>query len=408
MSEYMENHQRLLDSVGKIGNRSANVTCDILGKIVSMNVDFAEMIGLSIEELEYQSIFWFLPRREAQEIREALKVLVADSSLTREVSMSADDSVKTKEINIIPIVQDSKIIGYYWLFTSEKNKNNLAFKLNCSNRQPVSIGGLLKVGTWSYGFDNKEFFASNDTFNIFGRSAEEFDGSPENLMRFIDPKDREGFELGMLNAYKGIPLNLEFNIVTSQGQNKLIHARAEMFFNDKQKPDKMIGIVQDLTAESLMEKDFLDFQENQEDSTKISEAKEEMEKRLKEFHSTQRLFKMGSWVLDYVTKKLSWSPVTFEIYGISPNEGEPDLKTLISKIIPDDRDKVMSAIDGLPKENPFELEFGILRPNQEVRYLKHLVEVVFDDDNQRISMRGNVQDVTEQKDLELESMQNLQ
>lgn len=404
----MENHQKLLGSVGKNGNRSASVTCDVLGKIVSMNTDFTELVGLSAEELEYQSIFWFLPKREGQEIRNALKSLVADSSMSRVISMPIGDGIKTKVVNIIPILQDSKIIGYYWLFISEKNKNNLTFKLNCSNRQPVSIGGLLKVGTWSYGFENKEFFASNDTFNIFGRSAVEFDGSPENLMRFIDPKDREGFEQGMINAYKGIPLNLEFNIVTNQGQNKLIHARAEMFFDDKQKPDKMIGIVQDLTAESLMEKDFLDFKKNHEDSTKITEAKEEMEKRFKEFHSTQRLFKMGSWVMDYVTKKLSWSPVTFEIYGISPSEGAPDLKTLISKIIPEDRDKAMFAIEGLPKENPFELEFGILRPNQEVRYLKHLIEVVFDDDNQRVSMRGNVQDVTEQKDLELESTQNLE
>lgn len=382
MSEYMEIHQKLLNSVGKNGNRSASVTCDVLGKIVSMNTDFAELVGLSAEELEYQSIFWFFPKCEGKEIRDTLKSLVANSSMTREISLTIGDTVKTKEVNIIPILQDSEIIGYYWLFKLMKNEQKLTLKLNWSNNHPVLNDGFFKVGTWLYGFDKKEFFASNDTYNIFGRSHEEFDGSPENLLKFIDPKDRKAFEQGLLNANEGIPLNLDFNIITNKGHNKLIHARAEMFFNDEQKPDKMIGIVQDLTSESLIEKEILDFQ------------------------NVQRLLKMGSWVIDYATNKISWSPVTFEIYGLSPEEGVPDIKTLLTKIIPEDRDKVISAIDGVPKENPFELEFGIIRPNKEVHYLKHLVEVDYDCNNQRISIRGNVQDITEQKNLELKSIQN--
>lgn len=384
MSEQNDGLQKFLGTVGMDGNRSASVTCDVLGKIVSMNTDFAEMVGLSAEELEYQSIYWFMPKLEGQEIREALKTVFADSSLTREVLMTIGDSVKTKEINIIPIVQKSKIIGHYWLFISEKNKNNLTIKLNWSNEHPALKGGLLKVGTWSYGFEQKEFFASKDTYQIFGRTPEEFDGSLENLMYFIVAEDQKSFEIAMMDAYNGVPLNLEFKIVTNQGQKKLIHARSEIFLNKEQKPDKMIGTVQDVSVETHLEKDYLEFQK------------------------TLRSFKMGSWVMDYTTEKIEWSPVIYEIYGLPPEEGEPDLESFLDMIVPEDRDRVVSVINSITDENPFELEFSILKPNQEVRHLKHLMEVVYDENMMRLSIRGNVQDVTEQKELELESRRTLE
>lgn len=67
-----------------------------------------------------------------------------------------------------------------------------------------------KIGSWSFDFNKKLFFATNDTYLIFGRSQDAFDGSLQNVLEFIVEEDRDAFVKGMEAAYGGTPLNLMF------------------------------------------------------------------------------------------------------------------------------------------------------------------------------------------------------
>ncbi|MCD4712575.1 MAG: EAL domain-containing protein [Clostridiales bacterium] len=237
-----------------------------------------------------------------------------------------------------------------------------------------------KVGSWSFDFGKRLFFATNETYLIFGRRSDEFDGSLENVLEFIVKEDRDAFIKGMEAAYRGIPLNIKFQILTPSGALKQIQARAETFYHTDQTPDVMMGTVQDYTEQSILTK--------------------ETELKLLEIERAQQSFLIGSWALEFDTMKFDWSDVTYEIYGLDPKNGAPDFDVFISKVHPDDRILIMNLLEDLPKENPFEIEFRIVREHGNIRHIKHLVEITHDGEGNPKIIRGNIQDITHQKEME--------
>ena len=262
-----------------------------------------------------------------------------------------------------------------------------------------------KIGSWSFDFNKKLFFATNDTYLIFGRSQDAFDGSLQNVLEFIVEEDRDAFVKGMEAAYGGTPLNLMFRIYTSDGALKHIHARAEMFYHADESPDVMIGTVQDVTEQFILERDFTELHINsisaeREDHNKFAHLKMETEAKLKEIKRSQMSFMVGSWALDFADMAFNWSDVTYQIYGLDPSKGAPDFETFIGKVHPDDRSIITGLLENIPKESPFEVEFRIIREEGNIRHIKHLVEVIHDDHGQPVTIRGNIQDITDQREME--------
>lgn len=244
------------------------------------------------------------------------------------------------------------------------------------------------VGSWTFDFEKKIFFATNETYLIFGRQVDDFDGSLSNVLEFIVSEDREAFKKAMFLADQGIPLNIKFRIYTAQGELKYIFARGEMFYHQDNSPDMMIGTVQDITKFDLL--------------------KNETESKLLEIEETQSMFLIGSWSMDLITRELYWSESTYKIYGMDPLEGPPTFDVFLNKVIEEDRSIVIEILNEMPHENPFEIEFRIVRPQGEVRHIKHLAELVRDSEGTPIQIRGNIHDVTDLRELEIKTKRNLQ
>lgn len=289
----------------------------------------------------------------------------------------------------------------------------------------MSVRESSKVGSWTFDFTKKLFFATNETYQIFGREPNDFDGSLNNVISFIILEDRESFVKAMEAAYRGIPLNTKFRIITKEADYKFIHARAELFYNLDRSQDVMIGTVQDVNEQLMLEKNIEELNLNlhyepvelhsqgighteREDLTKMVMLKNEAEQKLLEIERTQKSFLLGSWELDFATMTFIWSDVTYEIYGMDPANGAPDFDEFIDKIVPDDRALIIDLLNNMPKESPFEVEFRINRNVGDVRHIKHLVEVVFDSDGNPKTIRGNIQDITHQKEMELKITKNFE
>ncbi|GAH79309.1 unnamed protein product, partial [marine sediment metagenome] len=80
----------------------------------------------------------------------------------------------------------------------------------------------------------------------------------------------------------------------------------------------------------------------------ITERKK-AEKALKEsevlLREAQRVSHVGSWVLNVVTGKLSWSDETYRIYGFKPQEFVPTYEKFSSIVHPDDNKFVQEEIN---------------------------------------------------------------
>ena len=131
------------------------------------------------------------------------------------------------------------------------------------------------------------------------------------------------------------------------------------------------------------------------------------EKELHEAEERLRLAteagRVGLLDLDVLTGESRCSGAMAGIYGYSPGEFNPSYEGLLSKIHPDDRGRVRRTLDAsIDAGTPHELEFRIVRPAGDVRWVHSKGRVHLDGRGVPARVLGVFIDVTEQKQSEQE------
>ena len=113
---------------------------------------------------------------------------------------------------------------------------------------------------------------------------------------------------------------------------------------------------------------------------------------------------MGIWEWDIVTNRMTWSEDMETILNPVPGPFEGTFEAFLNLVHPDDRSvvtrAVRNALENVEKQNRFEVEFRINKPNGEIRW-NHGRGLVFRDDAGRPSrMVGLGMDITERKQTE--------
>jgi PAS domain S-box-containing protein len=106
--------------------------------------------------------------------------------------------------------------------------------------------------------------------------------------------------------------------------------------------------------------------------------------------------RMGVWEWNVQTNALFWSPQTYEIFGVESFNGILDSFT--NALHPDDADRIFAAArQALAENKPYTMEYRIIRPDGQVRWLSDLAWPVYDDKGNPLRLTGTVHDITEQK-----------
>jgi PAS domain S-box-containing protein len=130
------------------------------------------------------------------------------------------------------------------------------------------------------------------------------------------------------------------------------------------------------------------------------EALRESEERLKR---AQEIAHLGSWELDLVNDRLSWSDEVYRIFGLEPQEFDATYEAFLEGVHPDDRAAVDAAYSGSLREgrDTYEIEHRIVRKSTgEVRVVHEKCEHFRDTSGRIIRSIGMVHDVTERKQAE--------
>jgi PAS domain S-box-containing protein len=131
---------------------------------------------------------------------------------------------------------------------------------------------------------------------------------------------------------------------------------------------------------------------NTEDALRLSEA------RLRE---AQEIARLGHWAVDIPSGSIEWSEETYRMFGLDPSVGPPEAQDFIGRLHPDDRDEVLAVSQRTTSENaPFDLEYRVILPDGEVRYIHSRARRTVDADGVPVRVTGTVIDVTEQKQAE--------
>ena len=118
---------------------------------------------------------------------------------------------------------------------------------------------------------------------------------------------------------------------------------------------------------------------------------------------SQAMAHVGSWELDLVINRLTWSDEVYRIFGLRPQEFGATYEAFLETVHPDDRAAVDAAYTGSLREgrDTYEIEHRIIRrDNGEIRFVHEKCEHVKDASGQIVRSVGMVQDITERKLLQ--------
>jgi PAS domain S-box-containing protein len=117
----------------------------------------------------------------------------------------------------------------------------------------------------------------------------------------------------------------------------------------------------------------------------------------------QEIAHLGSWELDLVNNRLTWSDEVYRIFGLRPQEFGATYEAFLEAVHPDDRAAVDAAYSGSVREgrDTYEIEHRVVRKSTgEIRTVHERCEHIRDASGRIIRSVGMVHDITERKQAE--------
>ena len=114
----------------------------------------------------------------------------------------------------------------------------------------------------------------------------------------------------------------------------------------------------------------------------------------------QRMAHLGNWNWNIVTNELYWSDEIYRIFGRVPQEFGATYDAFLDYVHLDDRGYVNDAVKEALNGKPYGIDHRIILASGEERIVHEQGEVIFNEENIPVQMKGTVQDVTERKKTE--------
>jgi len=166
--------------------------------------------------------------------------------------------------------------------------------------------------------------------------------------------------------------------VARDGSRRLIDWTNTLLLDEHGDMEFMVSIGVDVTEKSIADA-----------------ALKESEKRLKE---AQRIAQIGSWELDLVSGKLTWSDETFRLFEIDKTKLDACYETFLEAVHPEDRERVSQAYqNSLATREPYEITHRLRMPDGRIKWVNERCETHYDAQSKPLSSAGTVQDITERK-----------
>lgn len=132
--------------------------------------------------------------------------------------------------------------------------NNITERKEDEERLKKSEAGLVeaqriaRLGSWNWDIINDSLSWSEGIYRIFGLDPQEFDDTYEAFINSIHPDDRESVKEAVGRALdEHEPYSIVHRIVTPDSVEKIVQEQGEVYFDESDRPVRMVGTVQDIT-----------------------------------------------------------------------------------------------------------------------------------------------------------------
>ncbi|AKB37258.1 sensory transduction histidine kinase [Methanosarcina siciliae C2J] len=157
-----------------------------------------------------------------------------------------------------------------------------------------------------------------------------------------------------------------------------------------------------IIATILRHKETLNDLENsvKERTSKLETAFDSLKESEKSLAEAQKMAHIGNWHYDIQTNKLYWSNEMYSIFGLNPKELEITYDLFLTYVHSNDRDYVNDSVKNLLNGETSDIDFRIITSDGSERVVYGNTEVIFNESNIPIRLKGTIQDITEHKKAE--------
>ena len=109
------------------------------------------------------------------------------------------------------------------------------------------------LGNWEWDINTNELFWSDEIYRIFGEEPRSFAPDYSRFLNFIHPDDRQYVQDAVADALQDKPYAIDHRIVLASGEIRYVHEQGKVYLDSKGQPQKMLGIVHDISERKQME-----------------------------------------------------------------------------------------------------------------------------------------------------------
>ncbi len=230
---------------------------DTENNILRVNQHVVDSIGKTIIEIEGKSAFEIYPQEADKFYADDLEVIRSGKPKlgiieTLQVKDGRQLWVQTDKVPYRNV--DGKVSGLVVMARDVTERKRLADALRRSEANLANAQRIAHIGSWETNLQSGELFWSDEVYQIFGVSKNEFGATLESFVNFIHPEDRQMVQAASTATLKhGAPYNIEHRIITKDGVERVVCEIGEVVFDDSGKPLRMTGTVQDITERKQAE-----------------------------------------------------------------------------------------------------------------------------------------------------------
>lgn len=234
-----------------------------------------------------------------------------------------------------------------------------------------------RIGSWDWDLSNNQVRWSEEMFPIHGLLPEEFDGSLDAALLCIHPEDVPHIRQNIQDMMESGKLEeVDYRIQRPDGEIRKLYGRGEVITDQAGKPERIVGIVMDVTE-----------RDHTESALRRTQA---------DLEAAMSLARLGNWEIDLATGQGQWSRQMYQIYRRDTALGPPTLAAFIDMIHPEDRPLIMAAHQlALNSEQSHTVDY---RTNPAVGPIRHLTCTLHRFGSRKVG--GVIQDITERKQVE--------
>ncbi|MEW5861226.1 MAG: PAS domain S-box protein [Cyanobacteriota bacterium] len=245
-----------------------------------------------------------------------------------------------------------------------------------------SILNCLKDLVWSISATTyKTLFMNPAVEKFYGRSYSEFFNNSDLWLEVIHPEDRElalAYNRRVMQEGNG---ELEYRIIRPDGEVRWVYSRAWMIYDENGTATRMDGLSTDIT-----------------DRKQAEAALSESESRL---NSILNSLKDVVWSVSASTFEVLYlNPATESVYQRPRQDFFDNPQVWFDSIHPEDRDRAFEYNRQVIAEGSGDIEYRILRPDGEVRWVRDKSRVIYDETGKAVRIDGLASDITERKQAE--------